>query len=270
MIPTYTAKARQRINQGILWVEQFRNQLIAPPPESQLVLDPGWPPPCRGYLLQNIWGGGSGMMQCVERRADLFSFIVILNGVNVANSASETGYQDITFRLKVVGVATDDSLVDLYTTTLLHGESYPSLVQTALILGAQDVGLPVGRTNVQVTLGNPLAISGLIDRSDQTEIDKTTDPPEVYIGVWHCTFSGPITRQYKAITCTVENINTHVLADVVSYPTSDVLTDRIIPVHDLDERTADYPWKVGSKAKCIYFPDVGYGIIGSSFHNMTP
>lgn len=275
MLPFWIASDRKRIEDATQWVEQRKDLLAAPlvgaePPAR----NPGYPQAVRGVLLQSIWGGRTGQMQCLQRSPQKFSFGLSVSGKNIANPAAADP-NNLTFQIKVYGVKADDTLQELFTTTTLGIESTADQLKTALILAAQGVGLPVKRTDVQVQLGNPSPSSPFvsypeIDGDDvQLEVDKTTDPTETYIGMWTVSFSGTITTQFKGLTPELVPITNYVLTDVSAYPMQDSLSDRIIIVSDIYGRSRSYPWKVGSVVACIYFPDIGFGIIGSAYHDMS-
>lgn len=271
MFPIWDADSRQRIKEATLWVEQWKGTLISPPETEVQGRNPGFPHAVRGVLLQDIWGGQVGKMQCLQFSPQRYSFMLSVVGKNIANPATGSAAVS-TFKIKVFGVKFDDSLQELFTTTELGVESVSSVVNTALVLGAQGVSLPVKRTDVQVQLGNPSLELPFVEypRATQGEIDKTVDPSETYTGTWFCTFSGAITNQFKGLTAEIVPVQNYILTSVVPYPILEILSERIISVRDIYYRPQSYPWKVGSIAAAIYFPDSGFGLIGSNFHDMAP
>jgi hypothetical protein len=270
MFPIWDADSRQRIKEATLWVEQWKGTLIGSQQEDAPPRNPGFPHAVRGVLLQDIWGGQVGKMQCLQFSPQRYSFMLSVVGKNIANPVVASPAV-ATFKIKVFGVKFDDSLQELFTTTDLGVEAVSDAVNTALVLGAQGVNLPVKRTDVQVQLGNPGIDLPFVSfpRAEQNEVDKTVDPPETYTGTWFCTFSGAITNQFKGLTAEIVPVQSYILTSVVPYPVLESLSDRIISVRDIYYRPQSYPWKVGSIAAAIYFPDSGFGLIGSNFHDMA-
>lgn len=279
MLPFWDRESRDRINAATLWTEQWKGQLTSTAQPPQQINVPAYPQPIRGILLQNIWGGRKGQVQCLTLSPQKYSFGIAVSGLNVANP-NVASPAVVTFKIKVYGLRFDDTFQELFTTGTIGLESTAEQVGTALILAAQGVSLPVGRTDVQVHLGNPFPSSPFTpypaagppqnDPVDsQPEIDKATDPTETYTGAWTVGFSGTITSQFAGLVAEIVPVASHILTDVTCYPMTESLTDRIIVATDVFGRPQSYPWKVGSKVVCLYFPDIGFGIIGSNYHDMS-
>ena len=266
-LPFYDYESRRRIEAGIVWTETQRGLTSAEPlpahPDQQVLR------PIRGYLLQNVYGNGTGAMQLAYRSQSKYASLLAIIGTNfVANSQ---------FKLLVSGTSTSGSPSggELFTTQAIDVESTADELKTKLLLAAQAASLPVNGNDISVSLGNPMSSANLIIPPEGPPPEITVSPPDdpkSYVGVWLINFTGALARQYSEITVeVVQDTSAFMrgLSTVISRPVVDLPGTVIKPVFDVMNRPIDYPWMAGSLCGAINYPDLGYGIIWSDFRNQT-
>lgn len=268
-IPVYDLRSRQRINDGIIWTENQRGLVHGEPHpahHNQQVA-----PQIRGYLLQNVYGNGSGAMQLAYRSASKFASSLSIIGTNYVESSQ--------FKLKLSGVpvsGTSPAFVELFTTQAIDVDSTSEELKTKLLLAAQSMSLPVQRNDITVSLGNPMSSTDFVIPIDQDLAPEIVlsdiEDPKAYIGVWLIEFSGVLTQQYSILTIEVVQDTTAFmrgLSAIVSRPVVDLPGETISIVFDVMNRPIDYPWMAGSLCGAVNYADLGYGIIWSDFRNQT-
>lgn len=259
-----TNSQQDRLARVMAWAELQMNGLG----EDQASLNQRNLNPIRGFLLQNIYGGGAGVMRLAYRTQQLNATQVDIVGVNfVANSK---------FKLKIIGTpksGANPTSGILCTTAPIKVDSTASDIASALLLAAQGQNLAVTRNDFQVALGNPASEPDLIQlENEQAELDFTVSPPETYTGSWIISITGTLTKLYKELKIEpLEDTNAFMLGQsiITSRPIIDVPGTTNKVVFDLFNRPKEYPWKVGTLCVAIPFMDLGYGIIGSDFRDQT-
>lgn len=93
-----------------------------------------------------------------------------------------------------------------------------------------------------------------------------------YAGIWIIQMSGVLAKQYSSLNFQVfqdANVYLRGLSTMVTQPTKDLVGDKPQIVSDIHNRPIDYPWAVGSMVACMFFLDIGYGIVSSDFRSQT-
>lgn len=266
-IPIYDSESRNRINAGIIWTEAQRGLVHGEPtpehPNQQLA------PPIRGYLMQNVYGNGSGAMQLAYRSESPYASSLSIVGRNYVESSQ--------FKLKLSGVpvsGTTPVLTELFITQPINVDSTADDLKTKLLLAAGTASLPVRRTDISVSLGNPMSSTEFVlplDPNSTPEIVLSdTEDPKAYVGVWLIDFAGALTQQYSSLKIDVVQDTTAFmrgLSAIVSKQIVDLPGETIQIVFDVMNRPIDYPWVAGSLCGAISYRDLGYGIMWSDFRN---
>ena len=262
MIPSYSQEDRKRIGSVVRWAERQQGSFHSPMPslpnqQSGLAI--------RGYLLQNIYGNGSGIMALAYRSESSSSFQVSIVGTNYVPESK--------FKLAVSGTLASDPLsqpADLFTTQPILAASSSGVMQQALLLAAQGQNLPVTSSDISIQLGNPLSVPELIFL-DPLQPDVVL-PDLSYVGSWIITFGGALTRIYDTLYLSVLQDTAaymHGLSGVVSRQVVDIPGTTRLPVFDVQNRPVDYPWVAGSLCGAVWYPDLGYGITWSDFREQS-
>lgn len=239
-----TASALEQVAETVRWANMVRGHSPETPNAftPQQILQP-----VRGILLQDVFGGGSGYADLVQRVPVPFSFEIGIAG--------ENPIPDSSFKIRLHGERKDDT-VALCTTDPIPAESTASEMQAALVAACRSASVSVQPENISVGIGNPVSVAG----------------EDAYTGCWVVTFSGNLTNRYKAIYAEIVQDGTAFmrgLSTAVTYPTRDVPSGHHEVFHDLINRPADYPWKAGTLCVASYFLGIGYGIILSNYKDMT-
>lgn len=272
-IPAFTKSAEQRISKAVHWVERQATDDSTPPVPNT----PVNPPAICGYLLQNIYGNGYGLMQLIYRSPIFNTTKLDLIGTNFVFGSA--------FKLQLWGqlVGGDplspNPMVMLYQSVPISVACTADQMQVGLTLGAQSAGLPVGNKDIYVSLGNPTSSPDLVlwtNPSLQPEIIPPTQAnpvPASFVGSWCITFTGPLTGQYDNLSFRVFE-DTQAFLKGLSFVTSQVTQDlpgavnRIVT--DFHNRPPDYPWRAGSICCALLMPNIGgYGIISSDYREQT-
>lgn len=265
MIPLYNKDARSRIHHAVTWVEAYGHILVGThdTQESQTKFRM----PCRGILLQDVYGGGSGVAELVFKTAEKFSFTVSIIGRNPI--------PDSAFKLKVWGITKAGTTAELFTSGAIPALSTKEDMAYHLYVAAQNAGLPVNTSSFRISTGNPMSLPEAIITADtQPELDKTdlTDVSS-YVGQWTITVGEPLRNNYSDIYAEVVQDNSAFmrgLSTVVTRRTQDLPSGEFEIFIDVHNRPKDYPWRTGSLCSAIYFMDIGMGIVSSSFNEITP
>lgn len=234
------------------------------------------PQPIRGFLLQNIYGNGTGAMALAYRSTIANATRISVLGTNYTAGSS--------FKLQLVGTLAGVSNAQpqvIATSIAIPVNTDAPTLQGILLRATQGANLPVATQDLQVGLGNPLSSAFLVlsaDPASQPEIvlpttnsQPTNNPgpdPQTYIGVWVITITGALAQQYV-------NLNYQILQDtnafmrglsfVVAQETIDLPGTTVQVVTDILNRPPDYPWRAGSLCVAIPFLGLGYGIVASDF-----
>lgn len=272
-IPAFTRSAELRISKAVNWVERQTTDDGTPPVKNT----PVNPPAICGYLLQNIYGNGYGLMQLIYRSPVVNTTKLDLIGTNFVFGS--------TFKLQLWGqlVSNDPNVSNpmqmLYQTGAISVNCTATQMQVGLTLAAQSAALPVGNNDIFVSLGNPTSSPELVLWTNpklQPEIVQPTQTvpiPASYVGSWCIAVTGPLTGQYNNLGYRVFE-DTQAYLKGLSFITSQMSKDfpgtvnRIVT--DFHNRPADYPWRAGSICCAILMPNIGgYGIISSDYREQT-
>lgn len=226
-------------------------------------------PPVRGFLLQNIYGGGSGICRLAYQAASPNTTQVSIIGVNYA-----VGSQ---FKLALFGtplVGSNPQPTQLFLTNPISVTTSAAALSNLLLLTAISSSLAVSSQDFGVELGNPVSDANLVLNAlqKQPEVNFLVSPPESFVGSWIITVTGALATQYNQLNFQVVQDTQALmtgLSAIVAQPIVTLASEEVETVWDLYERPIDYPWVAGSLVVAISFPGLGYGIIGSNFRNQS-
>lgn len=257
-----------RMGKALTWVEQQMGAHREPIPQkpnqlSNLAI--------RGYLLQNIYGGGSGVMALAYRTESRNATQISIVGTNyVANSS---------FRLQLSGTpsATDSNpspeSSTLFLTAPIPVNASAGDVGNALLVAAQAARKPVLAQDIVVSLGNPASIpDAVVDYPKQPDIVVTANDIQSYIGSWVVTINGTLLTMYDTLTFDIiQDSSAYMrgLSGLVQRKVVDLPGETRQIVFDVQNRPVDYPWVAGSLCGAIWYADLGYGIQWSDFREQT-
>ena len=227
-------------------------------------------PNIRGFLIQNVYSGGSGVMLLAKRLVVPNATQVTIVGKNYVPQSS--------FKLTLQGYPknqTPPPLINIFTTAPISVVSSSDDMSLALFKAAQAANLPVGPSDFNVALGNPVPSADLIRLSDpkmQPEVDLTKSPPVSYVGSWVLYVTGTLANQYTGLQFIILQDSTAFMrgmSAIIAKPTVDVPSNTVQIVHDVNNRPPDYPWTTGSLCVASHFIGIGYGLMNTDFRNLA-
>lgn len=227
-------------------------------------------PNIRGFLLQNVYSGGNGVMMLAKRLLVPNATQVTIIGTNyVPNS---------TFKLVLKGTpknTQNPASTEIFTTDPISVVTSAKDLGLALYSKAQSTNLPVGPNDFLVALGNPVPSAHLIQLPDpktQPEVDFTKSPPESYVGSWVIYVTGVLANQYSNLYFETKQDSTAFMrgmSAIVARPMVDVPSNTPQIVWDVNNRPKDYPWTAGSLCVASHFLGIGYGLMNTDFRNLA-
>ena len=257
-----------RLGRVMDWAEgQMGLSSAERPPES---LPGRTQPNIRGFLLQNVYSGGSGVMLLAKRLAVPNATQVCIVGVNYVPQSS--------FKLTLKGIPKtqpSSPVLELFTTGPISVVSKAADLSYQLLVAAQAANLPVSPSDFNVSLGNPVPSAALVrlpDPTKQPEVDMTKSPPESYVGAWIIYLTGILTNQYTELSFIVKQDSTAFMrgmSAITSKPMVDIPSGTPQIVHDVNNRPQDYPWTAGSLCVACHFIGIGYGLMNTDFRNLA-
>jgi hypothetical protein len=227
-------------------------------------------PNIRGYLLQNVYSGGCGVMRLAQRLVVPNATQVTIVGVNYVPQSA--------FKLTLQGIPKSQqnaTAQSIFTTDAISVTSSAADMQSAIYNKAIASNLPVSPTDFIVTLGNPVPSPALIQLSApavQPEVDFTKSPPESYVGSWVINITGVLVNQFYSLGFVILQDNTAFMrgmSAVVAKPVVDVPSNTEQIVWDVNNRPPDYPWTAGSLCVASHFLGIGYGLMNTDFRNQS-
>lgn len=227
-------------------------------------------PPVRGFLLQNVYSGGSGVLMLAKR-------LLVPNATQV-NIIGKNYVPQSSFKLTLLGTPKNNpnpSQRQIFTTGPISVVSRAEELSHILLVAGQAANLPVNTSDFNVVLGNPVPSADLVrlpDPTKQPEVDLTKSPPESYVGSWVIYLTGVLTNQYNDLVFAVKQDNTAFMrgmSAITARPTVDIPSNTPQVVWDVNGRPVDYPWTAGSLCVAIHFVGLGYGIINTDFRNLS-
>lgn len=227
-------------------------------------------PNIRGFLLQNVYSGGSGVMMLAKRLAVPNATQINIVGTNYVPQSS--------FKLTLMGTpknVRNPAPQQVFTTLPISVVTKAADMSALLLLAAQTANLPVNASDFNVALGNPVPSADLVqlpDPKNQPEVDLTTSPPESYVGSWVIYLTGILTNLYTNLNFVILQDNTAFmrgLSAIVAKPMVDVPSNTPQIVWDVNNRPMDYPWTAGSLCVASHFVGIGYGLMNTDFRNQA-
>ena len=265
MVEMLTKSQLARLGRVISWAEK---QMGLDSSESAPESLPGRHlPNIRGFLLQNVYSGGSGVMLLAQR-------LVVPNATQIA-IVGQNYVPNSSFKLTLTGIPKTiqgSGPVELFTTDPVNVVTTASALAYQLLRSAQAVNLPVNSSDFNVSLGNPTPSANLVIGGKQPEVVTTTTPPQSYVGAWVIYLTGVLTNQYTNLTFVAKQDNTAFmrgLSAIISRPLVDVPSNTPQVVWDVNNRPQDYPWTAGSLCVACPFIGIGYGLMNTDFRNQS-
>lgn len=268
MIEMLTKSDQRRLGRVMAWVETQMGLASAEQAPESL---PGRTlPNIRGFLLQNVYSGGSGVMMLAKRIPVPNATQVTIIGRNYVDLSS--------FKLTLMGTPknrTGALAKELFTTAPISVVCKADALSYALLVAAQGQNLPVNASDFNVALGNPVPSADLVilpDPKAQPEVDVTKSPPESYVGSWVIYLTGVLTNQYSDLKFVIKQDSTAFmrgLSAITAKPMVDIPSNTPQVVWDVNNRPQDYPWTAGSLCVASHFIGIGYGLMNTDFRNLS-